>query len=70
MDCFKSAIVRPLLKKPGLSVNDFQNYRPVSKLPFLSKLLERVIIEQLTAQISIHSLLPVYQSANRPPSQH
>ena len=57
-DCFKSAIVRPLLKKPGLSVNDFQNYRPVSNLPFLSKLLERAILEQLTAHISIHSLLP------------
>ena len=64
--CFKSAIVRPLLKKPGLSVNNFQNYRPVSNLPFLSKLLERVILEQLTAHMSVHSLLPVHQSAYRP----
>ena len=38
----------------------------MSNLPFLSKLLERVILEQLTAHISIHSLLPVHQSAFRP----
>ena len=38
----------------------------MSNLPFLSKLLKRVILEQLTAHISIHSLLPVHQSAFRP----
>ncbi|GFR84986.1 hypothetical protein ElyMa_004162100 [Elysia marginata] len=31
----KRAVVRPLLKKVGLDVNDFKNYRPVSNLPFL-----------------------------------
>ena len=28
-DCFKSAIVKPLFKKPGLDVNDLKNCRPV-----------------------------------------
>jgi len=38
---FKKAIVRPLLKRDGLDFSDLKNYRPVSNLPFLSKLLER-----------------------------
>ena len=33
---FKQAIVRPLLKKPGLDMN-FKNYRPVSNLPLCLK---------------------------------
>ena len=64
-DCFKSAIVRPLLKKSGLDINECQNYRPVSNLPFLSKILERVVLEQLNAHLSLHSLMPAYQSAYR-----
>ena len=35
---FKKAVVRPLLKKHGLDVSQIKNYRPVSNLPFLSKL--------------------------------
>ena len=40
---FKQAIVCPRLKKSGLDASDLKNYRPVSKLSFLSKLLERVV---------------------------
>lgn len=36
---WKQAIVRPLLKKVGLEL-EFANYRPVSSLSFLSKLIE------------------------------
>ena len=35
---FKEAIIRPLLKREGLDLSDLKNYRPVSNLPFLSKL--------------------------------
>ena len=65
-NCFKSAIVRPLLKKSGLDVNECRNYRPVSNLPYLSKLLERIILEQLNVHLSLNSLMPVFQSAYRP----
>ena len=37
---FKQAIVRPLLKKPNLDKEILKNYRPVSNLPFISKILE------------------------------
>jgi len=40
---FKHAVVRPLLKKDGLDVSDPKNFRPVSNLSFLSKLLERIV---------------------------
>jgi hypothetical protein len=45
--CFKNAIVRPLLKKHDLDQNELNNYRPVSNLSFLSKILEKVVLKQL-----------------------
>ena len=41
-DGFKSAVVTPLIKKSSLSKDDLKNYRPVSGLSFISKLVERV----------------------------
>lgn len=38
---FKTAVVIPSLKKPGLVLNDPSNYRPISNLPFLNKILVR-----------------------------
>ena len=64
-ECCKSAIVRPLLKKTGLNQNECQNYRPVSNLPYISKLLERVVLYQLNDHLSKHSLMPAHQSAYR-----
>ena len=39
-DLFKQADVMPVLKKSGLDSQQLSNYRPISNLPFLSKLLE------------------------------
>jgi len=44
---FKEASVRLLLKKVGLDAGDQKSFRPVSILPFLSKLLERVVQARL-----------------------
>ena len=44
---FKSAYVTPLLKKAGLDNSDRKNYRPISNLSVMSKLLERVILHRL-----------------------
>ena len=41
--CFKHAVVQTLLKKPNLNPTLPSSYRPISKLPFLSKVLEKVI---------------------------
>ncbi|GFO47561.1 reverse transcriptase [Plakobranchus ocellatus] len=63
LDCFKQAIVKPLLKKPSLDENDFKNYRPVSNLPFLSKILEKIVLQQLLGHIEKNGLHEIFQSA-------
>ena len=63
---FKKAVVRPLIKKHGLDKECFKNYRPVSNLSFLSKVLERVVAKQLEVHLCENSLHDVYQSAYRP----
>ena len=40
---FKSAIVRPLLKKHGLDTENLKSYHPVLNLAFLSKIMENSI---------------------------
>jgi len=62
---FKHAIVHPLLKKNGLDVSDLKNYRPVSNLSFLSKLLEKVVQRRLQAFLDSNQLMPSQQSAYR-----
>ncbi|XP_061469795.1 uncharacterized protein LOC133379152 [Rhineura floridana] len=37
---FKEAIVKPILKKPSLDPQVFDNFRPISNLPFLGKVIE------------------------------
>ncbi len=44
---FKLAVIKPLIKKPQLDPKDLVNYRPISNLPFLSKILEKVVSSQL-----------------------
>ena len=45
---FKTAIVKPLPKKPSLDQDDLINYRPVSNLSFLSKVAEKLVLSQLS----------------------
>ena len=40
---FKKAHIRPLLKKKSLHKNELKNYSPVSKMNFISKILEKVV---------------------------
>jgi len=60
---FKHAVVRPLIKKNGLNVSDPMNFRLVSNLSFLSKVLERIIQRRLQAYLDDNTLMPVRQSA-------
>jgi hypothetical protein len=47
----KTAVVKPLLKKCGLDSTLPANYRPVANLTFMSKILEKIIDEQLTSHL-------------------
>ena len=64
-DGFKKAVVTPLTKKASLPVEDLKNYRPVSGLSFISKLVERVVAKQLVDHIHRHGLDNSFQSAYR-----
>ena len=57
------ALVKPLLKKANLDPNCLRNYRPVSSLSFLSKVLERIVLKQFLQHLESHSLLQPFQSA-------
>ena len=62
----KSAVLIPLLKKPGLDPELYGNYRPISLLSFLSKLLERVVLRRLLSHLHLNELFVPVQSAYRP----
>ena len=49
----------------GLDENDNKNYRPVSNLTFISKLLERVVCIQMSNVLEETDALPFTQSAYR-----
>ncbi len=55
-----------MLSLPDLSNEVFPtvlaNFRPISKLPFLSKVLENIVCSQLTAYLKDHNILEVFQS--------
>ena len=60
---FKNAVVTPLLKKASLPKDERKNYRPVSGLCFMSKLVERVVASQIKAHLDMHNLGNTFQSA-------
>ena len=61
---WKEAYVKPLLKGKKLETS-LKNYRPVSNLKFVSKVLEKVIMIRLEDHFKTHDLMPKYQSAYR-----
>ena len=61
----KHAIVRPILKDKDADKELFKSYRPVSTLPFLSKLIEKAANLQLKEHLNINNLFPSHQSGYR-----
>uniref|UniRef100_A0A8C9XHL9 Reverse transcriptase domain-containing protein n=1 Tax=Sander lucioperca TaxID=283035 RepID=A0A8C9XHL9_SANLU len=62
---FKVAVIKPILKKPTLDPEVLANYRPISNLPFLSKILEKVVANQLCDFLHRNSLFEDFQSGFR-----
>ena len=61
-DQWVTAIVKPLLKKLGLELTN-KNYRPVSNLCFITKQVEKCMLNQLLDHCNNNNLLPDFQSA-------
>lgn len=64
-DTFKSAVVRPLIKKHSLPKDDLSSYRPISNLNFVSKILEKVIYSRLCDHLESFQSFSAFQSAYR-----
>ncbi len=63
---FKSAIITPILKKSEADPFNFDNFRPISNLPFISKILEKCIAIQIQEHLSNNNLYEEFQSGFRP----
>ena len=55
----------PILKKQNLDLNSFSNYHPISHLPLLSKIFERIVSKQLFAHVNKNNIVDPFQSAFR-----
>ena len=62
---WKVARITPTLKKGKRDTEELSHYRPISNLPVLSKLLERIVAKQLLSHLRTFDLIPSLQSAYR-----
>lgn len=62
-EAWKRAHIIPLPKTS--SPQTFNDLRPISILPTLSKILEKILVEQLSKHLSVNKILPINQSGFR-----
>ena len=62
----KTAVLTPLLKKPSLDHEIFKNYRPISNLTVVSKIIEKVVAVPLHGYLLSNHLHEPLQSAYKP----
>ena len=57
--CFKSDLITPIFKKRCLDHNDLNNYRPVSNVCFIAKIMEKLILSKFlyTSTLTIFTIL-------------
>ena len=63
-DEWKSARITPLYKK-CVNRSDLSNYRPISIIPVVAKVFERIVYDQLYSYLAENKLLCCYQSGFR-----
>ena len=61
---WKTTIVRPLIKMHGIALVK-SSYKPVSNLSYISKLVEKAMLDHINQHCDAHNLLPDYQSTYR-----
>ena len=64
--CFKSILVTPIVKKRCIDHNFLNNYRPVSNLCIIVKILQTLVLSQVYSFLNSHYLYNTCQSAYRP----
>ena len=61
----KHAIAQPLLKKQSLNKDILSNYRPISNLSHLAKVIKKVVARRIISHISEQRMQDCFQSAYR-----
>ncbi len=61
----KTVVVTPLLKKCNLDNTMLSNYRPISNLHFIGKIIEMVVFNQLNKYFNSNGYLDNFQSGFR-----
>ena len=61
--CLKYAVLSPLLKKPNADVLQFKNFRRISNLKALSKIIEKSVALRLNNYLMSNNLHENFQSA-------
>jgi len=61
---FKTAQVTPLLKKPGLDISSMSNFRPISNLSAVSKVIERLVRARWKPQLHFCRLQSAYRTSH------
>jgi len=62
-NCLCKSVISPLLKKLTLDKDQLSNYRPISNLSLISKIIERVVKSRLVDHLTSNKLLNPHQSA-------
>lgn len=50
-----------MIKKPGKCENEVQSYRPISLLPILSKIFEKLFSKKLKSVLNLNNIIPDHQ---------
>lgn len=50
-----------LIPKPGKPPNNVTSYRPISLLPIMSKIFERLLLKRLTKDVNLDEIIPSHQ---------
>jgi len=53
----KESVISPLLKKSNLDKDQLSNYRPISNLSLISKIIERIVKSRLTDHLTANKYL-------------
>ena len=60
--CYKNAVIKPTVKDYKASTDSLSNYRPVSNISFVSKLIEKAVLNQLDCHLKSNDLYCSSQS--------
>lgn len=53
---FKNGCCNPCTKKTNMDLDNLKNFHPISNLPFLAKILERIVASQLHTHLAVNNL--------------